>query len=246
MTVNELEQAIRNLIATQPMIISGASGEVINSVLSVVYSFKEFSFRVQSHPFQDALKMNMLSQLSKTENDLVISVCQLMQERGINLMLYAQMNQFPQPMMQNGYPRQGAAQNMPVGQMVFNPATPNFVQQPVQNIGGMQQPIYPQPMMQNVGFGQPVQPVQPVQPMQPAQAKPQARRVASAPYPKAPVQPEMKKPVQAKQPLPQEAPATSKPKNPKKDAVDSLVGEFQGEQGGNAAGRDYLLELLKK
>ena len=41
MTINELEQAIRNLIASQPEISSGSNSGVINSALSLIYSYRD-------------------------------------------------------------------------------------------------------------------------------------------------------------------------------------------------------------
>lgn len=94
MTINELEQAIRNLIASQPEISSGSNSGVINSTLSLIYSYRELAYKVQNHPEKDALKVNMTNQCMGLESALVISVCQVMQERGINLMLYAPTSQF--------------------------------------------------------------------------------------------------------------------------------------------------------
>ena len=39
MTINELEQGIRNLIATQPMVTTGANGEVINGVNAIIDAY---------------------------------------------------------------------------------------------------------------------------------------------------------------------------------------------------------------
>lgn len=250
MTVNDLEQAIRNLIASQPMITSGSSGEVINSVLSIIYSFKELNFKVQAHPFQDALKMNMFGELQKVENDLVISVCQLMQERGINLMLYAQMNQFPTPMMQPQtpqppqYPKPPMAgpQAAMVGQMAYSAPQMNAY-------GPAPMPQYAQPMPNPSVPPQPQRAPGGVQPMSPppaprrrSTAAPTIQRPTPPPAPAVGTAPEQASPVA---PNPG---AESAPRSAKKGVVDSLVGEFQGDDApsGKAAGRDYLLELLKK
>ena len=88
MTINELEQGMRNLIATQPMVTAGANGEVVNGVLSIIDAFRNLSFRVQTYPCQDVLKFTMGNESAKLENNLCSLVCQVMQERGINLMLY--------------------------------------------------------------------------------------------------------------------------------------------------------------
>lgn len=89
MTINELEQAIRNLMASQPNLSSDTNSNVINSALSMINSYREFAYKIQNHPQQDVLKINMTNQCISLESALVISVCQVMQEKGINLMLYA-------------------------------------------------------------------------------------------------------------------------------------------------------------
>ena len=246
MTVNELEQAIRNLIASQPMITSGASGEMINSVLSVVYSFREFAFRLQNHPFQDALKVNMLNVAQKVENDLVISVCQMMQERGINLMLYAPQSQFNATGIQANY--QMPPQNMAMGQMMYGPQVSGFgmnnPSQPPQMFGGPQQ-----------SFGGEPQPVR--APERPRKIAPNPERAAmpgiapaKPPIEKKPKPEIIKNDKPGPKPTPKEPPKPGVPaaESDKKQVVESLVGEFQGDDAppGSAAGRDYLLELLKK
>lgn len=255
MTVNELEQALRNLIASQPMITSGSSGEVINSVLSIVYSYREFVFRLQSHPYQDALKFNMLNESQRVENDLVISVCQIMQERGINIMLYAPSNQYNTGAMQTAFSGQGAMpQNPQMGNMGYAAPQMNGFGMNMQSGQVPAGQPYPQ---QGFGYG-------PMQ--QPAQTQPQRGSKKAAPAfgdtsvpnaaskPTAPVskpkkvEPKIEINVE-KQPeevIDEPVPAKEE-KSSKKMAVDALLGDFQNEEpSGKAAGRDYLLELLKK
>lgn len=237
MTVNELEQAIRNLIASQPMITSGPSGEAINSVLSVVYSFREFAFRLQNHPFQDALKVNMLGDVQKVENDLVISICQMMQERGINLMLYVPVNQYGAGVPQANY--QMPPQNMVMGQMLYNPQMNN-------NFGAGQVPPQPMYAPPQQNFNPPPQQM-PVQP-RPRKSAPNFEKAGAQIVPQQrPEPPKKASPVAEEEPV-QPKPAPKAQASGKKQVVDSLVGEFQGEDApaGKAAGRDYLLELLKK
>ena len=81
MTINELEQGMRNLIATQPMVTAGSNGEVVNGVLSLIDAFRNFHFRVQTYPCQDVLKFTMGNESAKLENHLCSLVCQVLQER---------------------------------------------------------------------------------------------------------------------------------------------------------------------
>ncbi len=94
MTINELEQAIRNLIASQQSTSSSEGADVINSALSMIYSYRELVYKIQNHPYNDALKINMINSINNLESTLVISVCQVLQEKGINLMLYAPASKF--------------------------------------------------------------------------------------------------------------------------------------------------------
>ena len=94
MTLNDVEQAIRNLITNQPMVSSGPSGEVINNILSIINSYRNFRFLLQNHPAQDSFKFNALNISQRTENELSNAICQTLQERGINLVMYMQAPQF--------------------------------------------------------------------------------------------------------------------------------------------------------
>lgn len=88
MTISEIEQGIRNLIATQPSVLSGAMGEVVRGVLSIVESYRDFSIRVQTYPGQDMLKFSLVGESQKMEETVSNLVSLVLQERGINISLY--------------------------------------------------------------------------------------------------------------------------------------------------------------
>ena len=46
MNIIELEEGLRNLIATQPMIMVGENAGVINGIRNIIEAHKAFSFRV--------------------------------------------------------------------------------------------------------------------------------------------------------------------------------------------------------
>lgn len=260
MTVNELEQALRNLIASQPVVTSGPSGDFINSALSIVYSYREFLFKVQNHPFQDALKFNMLNISQKLESDLVISVCGVMQERGINLMLYAPSNQYGAGVMQPNFQGQmNPMQNVGMNPMMYNGQVNSYNQMNMQ----------PQMMgqMPPQGYaGQPRNEAIPTyayaneQPKPAPVAKTASKRTAPAFSKAAAPTPQVKSAsTKAATPKPKEEVVRNEeqvettPQQPKQetsskqDAVNALLGEYQNDEPtGKAAGRDYLLELLKK
>ena len=88
MTINELDQGIRNLIASQPMVSAGVNGEVINGINSLIDAYRNLCFRVQSYPCQDVMKFGLSNEISKIETTFTNLAVQVLQERGINLMLY--------------------------------------------------------------------------------------------------------------------------------------------------------------
>ena len=88
MTINELDQGLRNLIASQPMVTAGVNGEVINGINSLIVAYRNLSFRVQSYPCQDVMKFGLANEAAKLENTLSSLAVQVLQERGINIMLY--------------------------------------------------------------------------------------------------------------------------------------------------------------
>ena len=88
MNIIELEEGLHNLIATQPAILNGPNGAVISGIKSIIEAHKVFSFRLEEYPEQDILKIGLLNESSKLELNFTSYVCQILQERGINIMLY--------------------------------------------------------------------------------------------------------------------------------------------------------------
>lgn len=88
MNIIELEEGLRNLIATQPSILNGENAETISGIKNLIEAHKTFSFRIEEYPNQDILKIGILNESSKLELNLTSYVCQVLQERGINIMLY--------------------------------------------------------------------------------------------------------------------------------------------------------------
>ena len=271
MTINELEQGMRNLIATQPMVTAGANGEVVNGVLSLIDGFRNFSFRVQSYPSQDVLKFTMSNESAKLENNLCSLVCQVMQERGINLMLYIAptQNRFGQAPMVNqfGMINPQVDPNLMMGQMMYSQPQPqmqpqNPVMMQMQNTMGMAG-MYNQmqPQMQTVGpnygargprrqaptfpgydYGNKPQKLEPSQASeQSVRNRPvsQAKIKATPKTTAAGVGQVNKTPVSGPIDDEQEVEASS--------TAEMLMGENEkATKGGKSAGRDYLMELLKK
>ncbi len=272
MTINELEQGLRNLIATQPMVTAGTNGEVINGINSLIDAYRNFSFRISSYPSQDVLKFGLANELSKIENTLSSLACQVMQERGINLMLYIV------PRTASGYTgmvnnygmvNSPVDANLMMGQMMYQPGVMTSQNQMMQMPNAMPQMGRPmvqqpynqmQPTMQGVGSayarnGQ--RPHAPTYPgyagadrpvkLEPTVQSEQSLRTRTAPQSKI-------KPIE-KQPSPAssiekatEEPGTAvieqatAPENAPSPA-EMLMGTAKDEK---AKGRDYLMELLKK
>ena len=63
MTINELEQGIRNLIATQPE-ITNTNRDVINGINQLIDAYRNLSFRIQTYQGQDILKFGLLNSQS--------------------------------------------------------------------------------------------------------------------------------------------------------------------------------------
>lgn len=88
MTLNDVEQAVRNLITNQPLVTTGSSGEVINSLMSIISSYRNFRFLIQNHPAQDSFKFNTMNLAQRMESEMSNLIVQTLQERGVNLMVY--------------------------------------------------------------------------------------------------------------------------------------------------------------
>lgn len=260
MTINEVEQGIRNLIATQPMITQGPMGEVVNGMLALIDSTKNLIFRVQTYPVQDALKFNMSNEVQRIEGNLANLVCQSLQARGINILLYIPQNQ-QYGQMNNQF---GMMQGAMPGQMMYSqnmaqmPNTPTMMQMPNAMPGQMNnaRPMFNgmQPTMQGVnttaqrnmrkapqtfaGVNQPSRPVA----VEPVTSSVEQITKVNTPVqkvvPKQPVEPPL--PPQTENEDFEEQKQSSKP-----SPAEMLMGTAD-EGTGKAAGRDYLVELLKK
>ena len=268
MTINELEQGLRNLIATQPMVTTGANGAVVSGINSLIDACKNFSYRIQSYPGQDVLKFGIANEVSKIENTLCNLACQVMQERGINLMLYiVPQNQPGYGPMVNSYGviNQQVDPNLMLGQMMYTqpPMAPqtSMMQMPnaMPQMGMAQQmPAYNQmqPTMQGVA------------PTYREPRVPKSRNAPTFPGYASPDKPVRLEPgVQSEQAMKTRTAPQSKIKSIDKPAPQIVknnepaipVMEASGEPSpaemlmggpepgsGKAKGRDYLMELLKK
>lgn len=97
MTILELEQGLRNLVASQPSIMQSVNGPVVNSIMGLIDSTKNMMYRVQTYPAQDAFKFSMTAEVQRVEASIISLAVQNLQARGINLMLYIpQDSQFAQ------------------------------------------------------------------------------------------------------------------------------------------------------
>ena len=261
MTVNELEQGIRNLIATQPMVLSGVNGEIVNNVLSIIDAYRSFNFRVQSYPCQDVLKFTLSSESAKMESNLSALVCQVLQERGINLMLYIPQasNQYGPMINSYGMINQRGGQNMMMGQMMYQMPQPQ-----------VQTPMAPAMMPMQMGgaafnqmnatmqaVGMPSRPRRKTAPtfpgyepanrpvrLEPSQPSANPLRTRSADQSKINAVPKAATAdVNQVNKIPV-APEPSEPAVP--SPAEMMMGGANDASGGKAAGRDYLMELLKK
>ncbi len=248
MTIAELEQGLRNLIASQPMVLSGNLGDVVRGVLGVTEAYRNFIYRVQSYPVQDVFKFSLMSETQKVESDIAGLATAMLQERGINMMLY--IPQQPASPYNASYP-QGA---FGMGQMSYNP---------MQNAGAMQYNQMPPNMQQmpnmprNEAYSRQVysnnsisaKPKMPVpeysayQPTgKPSFAEPENEEIVNSKKERT-TKPEI---------VINEKPAKEKSADAlkKSSPADALVGETEPNETSapteKAAGRDYLLELLKK
>lgn len=88
MNILELEEGLRNLIATQPAILKGENSNVVTSIKNIIEAHKAFLYSVEEYPENDTLKLGVINESAKLELNLISYVCQVLQERGINIMLY--------------------------------------------------------------------------------------------------------------------------------------------------------------
>ncbi len=255
MTIIELEQAIRNLIAREPMVLSGNMGEVVRGVLGVTEAYRNFAFRIQSYPVQDVFKFSLLSELPKIENDVAGLACAMLQERGVNLMLYA--SQQPIPPYTNQYTQTGFVSQ--VGQMAYNPMAGGMNYQNPPMTGMPTAPVMPQseqysrqvysngPQASNGGRAK--QKASPIFAGYEPTGKPsfaQSANQGGQTFKEVETN-DSKKIEINKNPEPVSKSVQDETKTSKPSPAEILMGETADETtGGKATGRDYLLELLKK
>ena len=273
MTVNELEQGLRNLIASQPMVLSGVNGEIVNNALAIIDAYRNFNFRVQSYPYQDVLKVNLSNESAKTEVTLSNLVCQVLQERGINLLLYMQTpgaQQYGPMINQYGMVTQQMDPNLMMGQMMYTqgaiPQNVGMMQMPnsMPNMGRQQPYSQMHANMQGVAQGgyltpragqrrQPqtfpgYEPVSGPVRLEPVQKSEQMMKTRSAPQSKIKQIPKQNT-MRHIEKTPSEPTMVQETANvPVNETAEMLMGANNevSSQGGKAAGRDYLMELLKK
>lgn len=152
MTINELDQGIRNLIASQPMVSAGANGEVINGINSLIDAYRNLCFRIQSYPCQDVMKFGLSNEISKIETTFTNLAVQVLQERGINLLLYIPRTGAQYGPMQSGFGMVNTMVDPSVlaGQMMYSAPVAGAPIMPMQN-------TMARPMPQPQGFA-PMQP----------------------------------------------------------------------------------------
>ena len=274
MTINELEQGLRNLIATQPMASAGPNGEVIAGINAIIDAYRNLSFRIGAYPCQDVMKFGLTNEAAKLENTLSNLALQVMQERGINLMLYVPRANtgFGPTVNQFGMITPGVDPNMMMGQMMYNAGSmpSNTAMMPMGGMMGgagrtMPAPAYNpmQPQMVGVasapyprpsrgsaptfpGYQNPDKPIH----LEPTQTTAQSMKTRSAPQSKIKQVPKANSPVVSKQatkPV-EEAPEEQAEIPQAPSAAEMLIAGATGGAGGGgkAQGRDYLMELLKK
>ena len=266
MTINELDQGLRNLIASQPMVSAGVNGEVINGISSLIDAYRNLSFRVQSYPSQDVMKFGLSNELSKIENTFTSLAIQVLQERGINLMLYIPRTGAQYGPMVSGYGMVNTVvdPSVMVGQMMYSAPMPQAPLMPMPN--NMVQPgrpvpqAYPQMQPTMNGLGTPQ--------FSPRQVTPRQGAVPTFPGYGSTDRPVKLEPAMtSEQPKPRAAQARIK-EEPKRSSIttvdknipaqpvpepeqnaaaaEMLMGAADKPPAGKAQGRDYLLELLKK
>ena len=161
MTINELDQGIRNLLSSQPMVQAGVNGEVITGINSLIDAYRNLSFRVQSYPCQDVMKFGLSNEVSKIETTFTSLACQVLQERGINIMLYIPRTGAQYGPMTAGFGMINTAMdpNIMAGQMMYNAPMPGAPIMPMPNamVGGARpmQQAYPQMQPTMNGLGTP-------------------------------------------------------------------------------------------
>lgn len=252
MTINELDQGIRNLIASQPMVSAGANGEVIGGINSLIDAYRNLCFRIQSYPCQDVMKFGLSNEISKIETTFTNLAVQVLQERGINLLLYIPRTGAQYGPMQSGFGMVNTMVNPGVmaGQMMYSapvagaqilpmnqpqgyaPMQPTMAALGTPNYTAPRQtpraaaPTFP-------GYAPTERPIKLEPAVQSEQFKTRAAQTKIMSEPKAVGVSTINKAA----PIPVAEPASAF------DQVDPTAG---GRAPSKSQGRDYLMELLKK
>lgn len=260
MTINELDQGIRNLIASQPMVSAGANGEVINGISSLIDAYRNLCFRVQSYPCQDVMKFGLSNEVSKIENAFTSLACQVLQERGINLMLYIPRTGAQYNPMTSGYGMVNTSMdpNIMAGQMMYSAPSSGAQIMPMPNAmasyGAAMPQAYPQmqPTMNGLGtpnYNAPRQARHSTAPTFPGYA-PTERPVKLSPVNTSeqirPRSAQAKIQTEPKAASPAMAMNKTIPVAEPAPAFDPNMQEPQAGAPSKSQGRDYLMELLKK
>ena len=255
------------------MLTAGVNGDVINGINSLIDAFRTLNFRVQSYPCQDVMKFGLANESAKFENTLSNLALQVLQERGINLLLYIpRANSNYGPMVnQYGMVNPPIDANMMMGQMMYSagsvPSATSMMQMPnsMPNMGRQVPPQAPynqmQPQMVGVaqtpyarpsrgaaptfpGYQNPDKPVH----LEPVQTTAQSMKTRSAPQSKIKSVPKPSSQAQIVKtstvPVMEEPEET--PVSAEPSPADVLMSGGNGGGPGKAKGRDYLMELLKK
>lgn len=261
MTINELDQGIRNLMASQPMVSAGVNGEVINGINSLIDAYRNLCFRVQSYPCQDVMKFGLSNEITKIEATFANLACQVLQERGINLMLYIPRTGAPYSAMAGGYGTINTSidPNIMAGQMMYTAPMNGAQIMPMPNAmitPNRQMPqAYPQMQPTMTGLGSPnytmprqarhsaaptfpgYAPTERPVKIEPANQSDLLRtRTAQAKIKPEPKMASTLASVNKTVPVAEPAPAFEAPVAKDEPAVTNS----------KSAGRDYLMELLKK
>ena len=263
MTINELDQGIRNLLSSQPMVQAGVNGEVITGINSLIDAYRNLSFRIQSYPCQDVMKFGLSNEISKIETTFTSLACQVLQERGINIMLYIPRTGAQYGPMAGGFGMINTAMdpNIMAGQMMYNAPMAGAPIMPMPNsMVGTGRPMagaYPQMQPTMNGLGTPAYsaprtvPTRHAAPTFPGYA-PTDRPVKIEPA----VQSEQIKTRVAQTKIKSEPKASSQVATinktiPVAEPAPAFDAGMVGPQANAGApsksqGRDYLMELLKK
>ncbi len=270
MTINELDQGLRNLIASQPMVTAGVNGEVINGINSLIDAYRNLSFRIQSYPCQDVMKFGLTNEVAKLESNFTGLACQVLQERGINIMLYIPRTGAQYGPMMNGYGMVNTAvdPSVMIGQMMYNnpmqtpspmmqmpntmvqpgrpmQAAPYTQAQPVMTGLGVPNYQQPRPMQKHAptfpGYAPTNKPVK----LEPVAQGDQVMKTRSAPQTKIKAEPKRQNPMTETKVA--TAPVEPVPEVDQGVAEPSPAEMLMGGGGpSKSQGRDYLMELLKK